>query len=167
MRNSKPHRSKSGRLRAFLVLCTSHDVMISISSLRHPDSDECPPCHLGSNVACQAHSVPNSTHRFRSADQHAKRKLSARHDQLDTLKSTFLLHEERQDWMSIFYLRLQSLSQRILHHSDLFLDFTHCDFNGACDYALRQAFRPPPFQQRASILEQLARARESLASDMT
>ena len=95
VRNSKSRRSNSGRLRTLLVLCAPLDVMISISSLRSLIRKM---LHLATwhpillvlllqvELACVLQIQPAVCG---TADQHAIRKLCARHDQLDTLTSVF------------------------------------------------------------------------------
>ena len=129
MRNSKSQRSNSGRLRTFLVLYTPLVVMISISSLRSLMPMNAPSCHLGSSFACLAPPVSavrlTSMQLIRCAP--VTTNLIPRH------QFPRVFHEKCQDGMSRRYFAFHALFQRTLHHSDLFLYFTHRHFNGAID----------------------------------
>ena len=87
VKNSKSHRSNSGRLQSFLILYTPLGVTISISSLRSLIPMNAPSCHVGSNFACPA--PPGRIVICGTARQHAVREHCARQDQLDTFTSTF------------------------------------------------------------------------------
>ena len=142
MRNSKSQHSNSGRLRTFLVSYTPLVVMISISSLRSLMPMNAPSCHLGFQfrLSCTSRSNRHEVHSFSkfnqlsegTAYQHAIHTPCVRHDQLDTSTSIFhrVFHEKCQNGMSRRSFAFHALFQRTLHHSYLFLYFTHSHFNG-------------------------------------
>ena len=167
MRSSKSQRSNSGRLRTVLVLYTPLVVMISISSLRSLIPMNAPSCHLGSNFACLAPPgrigmkytrSPNSTSCLRYGLPACNCCASVTTNLIPRHPSPRVFHEKCQDGMSRRYFAFHALFKRTLHHSYLFLYFTHRPFNGTVRLMLFNQPDSPPSQIQlwASTLEPLA-----------